>query len=115
MRKSLLHWRYRTLRRSFVQLVSAVYASKLVPENSPRAGEAAPFCSVFTSPDHPSGRTESPLVIGTTMMHCCVALAVAWPRSSWRGASRSLPARASPRMQVGMTGGDLEGGRDGAR
>ena len=35
VRRSLLHWRYRTLRRSFVQLVSAVYASKLAPENRP--------------------------------------------------------------------------------
>ena len=28
VRKSLLHWRYRTLRRSFVQLIRAVYATK---------------------------------------------------------------------------------------
>jgi hypothetical protein len=35
VRRSLLHWRYRTLRSSFVQLVSAVYASKLRPESRP--------------------------------------------------------------------------------
>ena len=51
-----------------------------------------------------------------SMLCSLVTLAATGPMSSWRGAcTKPLQARASPRMQVGMTGGDLEGGRDGAR
>ena len=50
------------------------------------------------------------------MLCSLVALADTGSRFSWHGAcTRPLRARAIPCMQVGMTGGDLEGGRDGAR